>query len=90
VSKSGNTRRRAGVATDHSTATGIGGPGERARYVTHEEQLRAVLAHMRHRNQHLARAIATMLSAEARTLDAFGSVLSFVANEGRRGARGAR
>ena len=90
MSKPGNTRRRAGVATDHGTATGIGAPGKRVHYVTHEEQLRAVLAHMRRRDRHLSRAIVKVFSADPRILGAFGRILLFVANEGRRAARRAR
>ena len=88
MSKPGNTRRRAGVATDHGTATGIGAPGERARYVTHEEQLRALVAHMRRRDRQLARAIVAAMSAPPRTLGAFGAVVAFVAEQSRRDARG--
>ena len=89
MSKPGNSRRRAGVQTDHGAATGIGGPGERARYVTHEDQLRAVLAHMRRRDRHLSRAIVKVFSADPRILGAFGTVLTFVAEQSRRdgGAR---
>ena len=92
MSKPGNTRRR-GRQTDHGTATGIGAPGERARYVTHEEQLRELVAHMRRRNRRLARAIVTALSAPPRTLAAFGEIARFVVKqarrEGRREGRGA-
>jgi hypothetical protein len=58
------------MQTDHRAATGIGTSGERARYVTHEEQLRALVVHMRRRDRHLARAIMTALSAQPRTLGA--------------------
>jgi len=88
VSKPGNSRRRAGVQTDHGAATGIGTPGERARYVTHEEQLRALVAHMRRRDRRLSRAVVKVFSADARLLGAFGAVLTFVAEQSRRDARG--
>ena len=90
MSKPGNSRRRAGVQTDHRAATGIGigTPSERARYVTHEEQLRALVAHMRRRDRHRARAIVTALAAPPRTLGAFGAVVAFVAEQSRRDARG--
>ncbi|HWU88947.1 MAG TPA: hypothetical protein VN253_16890 [Kofleriaceae bacterium] len=78
MSAPGNTGRQAG--RKH---------GKRASYVSHEDQLRALVAHMRRRDRQLARAIVTMLSADARTLGAFGAVLTFVDHQARRdgGAR---
>jgi hypothetical protein len=86
VSKPGNTRRR-GEQTDHTA------PAARPRYVTHEEQYRALVAHMRRRDRRVARALVTVLSADVSptVLAEFGVVLDFVADQERsRVARGPR
>ncbi|HWU91467.1 MAG TPA: hypothetical protein VN253_29570 [Kofleriaceae bacterium] len=72
MSAPGNTGRRAGRK-----------PGKRSGYVSHEDQLRALVAHMRRRDRQLARAIVTVLSTDARTLGAFGVVLAFVEEQAR-------
>jgi len=78
VSTSRKPGRRAGKPS---------GKAERPAYVTHEQQLRALLEHMRHRDRRLARAIRLTLSAEPQALAAFGEVMEFVADEARREAR---
>jgi len=85
VSKPGNPRRR-GWQTDHTA------PAERPRYATREEQLAALVAHMRRRDQRVASAIVTMLSADVSptVLASFGAVVDFVANQGRHALNQAR
>ena len=77
------------MSAPKNTDRRAGGPGTRARYISHEDQLRALVAHMRRCDQQLAHAIVTMLSADARTLDAFGVVAAFIDQQAR-GDGGAR
>ena len=68
-----------------ATMPPVGGQTAHARYATREEQLAELVDHMRRRGRRLARAMVMALSADARTLDAFGTLLSFVARQSRRG-----
>ena len=63
----------------------VGEQTAHARYATREEQLAELVDHMRRRDRRLARALVAALSADARTLDAFGTLLSFVARQSRTG-----